>query len=110
MPEPAPVRDRCREHKEHEIAARHEGARQAILGHRDCGVARERGVRDFLQGIQVYGMVLRQPPCPQSRGLTELLSNALPAIEFDRVALTVVEADRLDPLKAIEGPSETYGR
>ena len=55
-------------------------------------------------------MILGQSLRPRGRSLTEALSDALPAIEFDRVALTIVEADRLNPLKAIEGPSETHGR
>jgi hypothetical protein len=52
-------------------------------------------------------MVFGQPLSPQGGNLTETLSDTLPAIEFDRVALTVIEADRLNPLKAIERPSET---
>jgi hypothetical protein len=47
---------------------------------------------------------------PGGKAARDLAPHALPTLKLDAVALTVVEADRLDPVIAVKRPSETDGR
>ena len=101
----APIGERAGEGEEHQIAAGHEGGRQAAVGHRDRGLARQRGVRDRAERVERQ----RHGPRPAARAQCgvkrrEPLAHARAHGELDRMPLAVIEADRLDMREALAAP------
>jgi hypothetical protein len=106
----APIGDDRRKIEKDEIAARHEGRRQAFVIHGDSHFLRQRALAERPQHAEVDHVIgaepvrpnrLQRPKCgPQRRG----------AIELDRVALAIAEADRLDARETVERPGETCRR
>ena len=106
----APVGERAGEGEEDQVAARHEGGRQAVVGHLDRHVAGERGLGDGGERVELDHMVLAEPLRPVADAAPASCSRiARPHRQLDRVALAVVEADGLDPRKALERPGQADG-
>ena len=92
-----------------QISARYEGVGQAIFFHLKSDMSRQRGLADLAQHAEIDEMVLAQLPRPLWEAALYLGQNHQPLIEFDAVALPVVESHRLDMLIALERPGKTGG-
>ena len=93
--------------EEEEIAAGHERRRQPGGRHFDLGFARQRRLaQDPSSAISTMWSSPRRLAQRPNLSLRRPEYD-MPLLELDRVALTVVETDRLDSLEALECPGET---
>jgi len=106
---PTPVGDRCRVGEEQQVAAGHEGVGQAGGAEADLGCLRQCGVRQLAEFAHRHGVVLAQPLAPRGKRGAQAGQHGGPLGELHRVALTVVEPDRLDVRKAVERPGQAGG-
>ena len=109
VPGAAPVGQRAGEGEEDEVAAGHEGGRQAVVAHLDRHVAGQRGVGDGGERIELHHMVVAEAAAPIGLESRDFVPNRPAHRKFDRMALAVVEADGLDPGKALQRPGQADG-
>src|SRR5580704_6683309 len=100
MPRSAAVADGSSKGKEQQVAAGHKRIRQAALLEGDRSVAGQRRVADFAEDAEVDSVVVAEFAAPVREFAAHALYHRGAAAEFDPVALTVIETDRLDRGKA----------
>src|SRR5207237_5732041 len=100
----APIRERSRGGEEKQVAAGHEGGGQAARARRDLGVAGERAVAELAQELELHDGVGAQLRRPVWKRALERIQSFDAAGELDRMALAVIEADRLDARVEAERP------
>lgn len=102
-----PVAHGCRKCEEQQIASRYEGVRKAACGEIDSAVLCQSCLADATEHCEVEHVIGAQSCRPVGKLLAERVDHAEPALEFDTVALAVIEADRFDMLEPIKCPSQT---
>ena len=90
--ETAAISERARKRQKHEIAAGHEGVRQPVLLHDDLGIACECGVAHLAEHGKIDHVVFAEPRGELRQALAHRREHFWTHIEFDTVALTIVEA------------------
>ena len=106
----APVGERGREGQEDDVAAGHEGVGQARGPEPDCRIPRQRRLGDLSQCVEGQGVVLAEPERPGRVDAQQAVPQDGAAVEFDPVALAVIEAQRLDVIEPVQRPGEAGGR
>src|SRR6185369_3914079 len=106
----APISHCAGKAEENEIAARHEGRRQAGLGDRDSCVACQCGLRNGSKRIELDYVIIAQTRFPGTVQGRHALADACPYREFDGVPLAVVETNRLDARETLQRPGEANCR
>ncbi len=106
MGQPAPVRQGRGIGQEHQVTPRHEGRGKAPLGHLYGPLGGEGGRSDGAEAPDIDDMVFAEPAHPHRKATRDPLAHPHPSSEFGCMALAVVEADRLDPLIAVQRPGE----
>src|SRR5262245_24618105 len=106
----ATVGNRARKGEENQVAAGHEGRRQAALGDLNGHIARERRFRNPTERVDFDHMVLAEPRCPIRAQVRHTLAHARPYLKLDRIALAIGEADRLDADESLECPGKADRR
>jgi hypothetical protein len=104
-----PVSERRGKGQEDDVAARHKGVRKTIGFHLEFDVAGQRRLGDLAECLQSDGVVVAKAAGP-ARAQVPQVGDPLAAVEFDAMALAVVEADRLDMIEAVERPGKTRRR
>jgi len=106
----APISHGAGKTEKNEIAAWHEGRRQAGLGDRDSCVARQCGLRNGSKRIELDYVIVAQTRFPGTVQGRHALADACPYCEFDGVPLAVVETNRLDARETLERPGKANRR
>ncbi len=106
MGEPAPVRQGGGVGQEHQVAPGHEGRGQPSLGDLDGALRRQGRLADGAEAPDVDQVILAKPIRPGREASDNLLPHAVPRRELGGVALSVVEAHRLHPPKAVQRPRQ----
>ena len=107
---PAPHGQRAGQCQEQKVPSRHERGRQAGLGRLDGHIMRHRRLAEALQHGRVDHVILTQTAGPGRVQAGKPGPHILPAGQLHRMALAIIEADRLDLFIALQRPCETGGR
>ena len=94
--QPASVGERTGQREEQQIAPGHESVGQAVGLHRKRHVVGQRRAADLLQHVERQHVVLAQARRPLRKLAADLGEHVLARIEFDMVALTVIETQGFD--------------
>src|SRR5689334_3982992 len=95
----SPICDhRCKGKKE-KIAARNKSVGKPVTLHRYLDLTGERGLAHPAENGQIDQMIVTQFSVPIRKVLPERISYLWSNLQLHRVALTIVKADCLDPIK-----------
>ena len=106
----ASIGDRGRIGEKQQIAARHEGGRQTLRADADLCRLGQRRVGQPAQLAHRDQVVVTEPRCPKREEFAQRSEYPRSHLQFDRVALAVVEADGLNPFIARQCPGEAGRR
>ena len=107
--QPAPVGQRRGEGQEDQVAAGHERVGQALRVHLDRDVAGQRGVGNRARARRGRAHGPAQPAAHSGLIAASARAERARCIEFDAMALAIVEADRLDVLETLQRPGQAGG-
>src|SRR5690242_16065227 len=110
MLQPAPITNRRRKGKEQDVAAGHKGVRQPARLEADRAVAGQRRVADPPEHAEIDEVIDAEPFIPLGKVAAQAPLDRLPAIEFNPMALAVIESDRLHARKSGERPGQAGRR
>src|ERR1700720_2686724 len=106
MPRAAAIADRGGEGEEQQVAAGHERIRQAALLKGDRRVTGQRRVADLAEDAEIDDVVVAELAAPVRECAAQARDYRRAALDFDPVALAVIETDRRDRGKAFQCPGE----
>jgi alkanesulfonate monooxygenase SsuD/methylene tetrahydromethanopterin reductase-like flavin-dependent oxidoreductase (luciferase family) len=106
----ASVGDGGRISEKQQIAARHEGRRQALGADADLCRLRERRVGQLTELAHRHRVIVAEPSCPTREEFPQRREYPRSDLQFDRVALAIVESDGLNPRVALQCPGEAGRR
>ena len=109
-PEAAAIGERGGEGEKHQIAARDERIRQAVGARCDGDVARHRAVGDSASAARSRTWSSPSLRRPMRERRCDRRAQFGADFQLNSVALAIVEADRLDPVEAVERPGQTRRR
>ena len=104
MVQAAARRERRSQREEQEVASGHECVGQPVFAQRDLGVACESGLADLAQHGQIEQMIGPEPILPYRMNFGHPGAVVGPTVEFDAVALPLIEPYRLNCVEAVERP------
>jgi hypothetical protein len=84
-----------------EITAGHECVRQTVVAHRDTDISGQRRVAYFAEQTHIEQVIVAKAPRPFRRQTPKGLAQRSAHVEFDPVALTIIEANRFHPVKPV---------
>src|SRR6266853_1572213 len=109
-PDPPAVGKYSGGREEKQVPSRNEGVGQARFRHPDLDVLGHRGHAKRTDDAEIEHVILAELPAPRGKALAQLREDDRAALELDRVALAVAEADGLDAREIRERPGEAGGR
>src|SRR4051812_394522 len=106
----APIGEGGGERQKNEVAARHEGRGQAGVRHGDFGLAGQRRIRNGAERLKGEDVVFAEASVPERTRAGKRGPDGGAAIEFDPMALSVIEPKRFDRREPLQRPGETHRR
>ena len=104
-----PVGECAGESEENQIAGGDKGCGQTVFAYFDCNLACKCRFGNRSECIQPYKMILTKPGFPFRFDGDDFGADLRAHVEFDTVALAVIETDRFDAHEAVKRPGEANG-